>query len=160
MIKEGDALPDAELIRMTEAGPEKVDVKGLASGRKIVIFGLPGAFTPTCDAAHLPSFIRTKDGFAAKGIGEIICVSVNDAHVMRYWGAHSGATEAGITMLADGDASFTKALGLEFTVPAVGFYDRSRRYAMMVDNGVIRVLHLENPGECGISTGEAMLDAI
>ncbi|MCG6901458.1 MAG: peroxiredoxin [Rhodobacter sp.] len=160
MIKTGDMLPDARLIRMGPDGPEDVDLRDKLAGRKVVIFGLPGAFTPTCDSAHLPSFIRTAGAFAQKGVDEIICVSVNDAHVMRYWGRQSGAIDAGITMLADADSSFTKAIGLEFSVPKVGFFDRSRRYAMLVEDGAVRVLHLEKPGECSISTGEELLEAI
>ncbi len=104
MLAVGDRLPDAHFIRMGASGPETVDLKSRTEGRKVVIFAVPGAFTPTCNSAHLPSFIRTKDQFEEKGIDEIICVSVNDAHVMRLWGERSGAAEAGITMLADPDS--------------------------------------------------------
>ncbi len=160
MIKVGDRLPEASLLRMGPDGPEKVTLVDKTAGRRIVIVAVPGAFTPTCDAKHLPSFVRTKPQFDAKGIDEILCISVNDSHVMRLWGMTSGATVAGITMLADGDASFTKALGLNFSNEAVGFHDRSRRYAMVVDDGVVTVLQLEQPGECAISTGEALLEVI
>jgi cytochrome c peroxidase len=160
MLAVGDRLPEAQFIRMGPGGPETVDLSARIKGRKVVIFAVPGAFTPTCDSAHLPSFIRTRDKFAAKGIDEIICVSVNDAHVMRLWGERSGATEAGITMLADADSTFTKAVGLAFSNPAVGFFDRSRRYAMIVEDGVVTALHLDKPGECNISTGEALLDEL
>ena len=160
MLAVGDRLPDAHFIRIGASGPEKVDLKSRTEGRKVVIFAVPGAFTPTCDSAHLPSFIRTKGQFEEKGIDQIICVSVNDAHVMRMWGERSGAADAGITMLADPDSAFTKAVGLAFSNPAVGFYDRSRRYAMIVDDGVVTALHLDKPGECNISTGEALLDEL
>lgn len=160
MIAVGDRLPDAALLRMGAAGPETVRLAGRLAGRRVVLFAVPGAFTPTCDSAHLPSFVRTKAAFAAKGIDEILCVSVNDAHVMRLWGETSGATAAGITLLADADAAFTRSIGMNFSNPAVGFYDRSRRYAMVVEDGVVTHLHLDRPGVCEVSTGEALLDEI
>lgn len=160
MLAAGDRLPDARFIGAGAQGPETVNLKARTDGRKVVIFAVPGAFTPTCDSAHLPSFIRTRDRFDEKGIDEIICVSVNDAYVMRLWGERSGATAAGIAMLADPDSAFTKAIGLTFSNPAVGFYDRSRRYAMIVDDGVVTALHLDKPEECNISTGEALLEEL
>jgi peroxiredoxin len=120
MIKIGDRLPQADFPRMGPQGPETVALSDLMAGRRIVVIGVPGAFTPTCDGKHLPSFVRNKAGFDAKGVDEIICVSVNDAHVMRLWGETSGATEAGITLLADADAAFSKALGLNFAIPPSG----------------------------------------
>jgi len=127
----------------------------------VVIFGLPGAYTGTCTTAHVPSFIRTADEFAAKGVDEIICVSVNDPFVMKAWGEATGAAAAGISMLGDADAAFTLALGLEFTAPPVGLFNRSKRYALYAEDGVVKVLHVEeNPGVCEVSSGEAMLAAI
>ncbi len=160
VVSVGDGLPDARFQQMGPDGPSEVRLADLTNGRRVVIIGVPGAFTPTCDGTHLPSFVRTKPQFDAKGIDAILCVSVNDAHVMRLWGETTGATAAGITMLADGDAAFTKALGLNFDKPEVGFYDRSRRYAMVAEDGVVTVLQLEKPGECAISTGEALLEEI
>ncbi|MDG4648964.1 peroxiredoxin [Roseibacterium sp. SDUM158017] len=160
MIKIGDRLPEATFPVLTPEGPATVTLSERTSGRRVVVIGVPGAFTPTCDGRHLPSFVRTKPDFDAKGIDEIICVSVNDAHVMRLWGETSGATDAGITLLADADASFTKALGLNFDNAAVGFYDRSRRYALVAEDGVVTHLQLEKPGECAVSTGEALLEVI
>jgi peroxiredoxin len=160
MIAVGDRLPEASFVRIGTEGPEAVPLAERLAGRRVILFGVPGAFTPTCDSAHLPSFVRNKAAFDAKGIDEIICVSVNDAHVMRLWGETSGATAAGLTLLADADAGFAKALGLNFSNPAVGFYDRSRRYAMLVEDGVVRSLHLDVPGVCDVSTGEAMLDEL
>ena len=157
MISEGDRLPEATLLVKTDDGPAEVDLAARLAGRKVILFGVPGAFTPTCDSAHLPSFIRNAEAFGEKGVDEIICVSVNDIHVMRLWAEQSGATEAGITLLADGDAAFTRALGLAFSNPAVGFHDRSRRYAMLVEDGVLTSFHLDQPGVCEVSTGEAML---
>lgn len=156
-IAVGDRLPDAQFQVMGPDGPVTVSLSDKTAGRRIVIVAVPGAFTPTCDGKHLPSFVRTKPQFDAKGIDEILCVSVNDAHVMRLWGETTGASAAGITMLADGDASFTKAMGLNFDKPEVGFHDRSRRYALVAEDGIITVLNLEKPGECAISTGEELL---
>ena len=125
MIGIGDRLPEATFPVMGPEGPATLTLSDLTRGRRVVIIGVPGAFTPTCDGKHLPSFVRTKPDFDAKGVDAILCVSVNDAHVMRLWGQTSGATAAGITMLADADAGFTK-----------------------------------KPGECTISTGEALLEVI
>ena len=160
MISIGDRLPEARFPVMGPDGPDAVTLSEKTTGRRVVIIGVPGAFTPTCDGRHLPSFVRTKPQFDEKGVDEIICVSVNDAHVMRLWGETSGATEAGITLLADADAGFTKALGLNYDNPDVGFYDRSRRYALVAEDGVVTHLQIENPGECAVSTGEALLEIL
>jgi peroxiredoxin len=160
-ISTGDTLPEATLIQMGDGGPEQVSLRAKAKGRKIVIFGLPGAYTGTCTTAHVPSFMRTKGGFDAKGVDEIICVSVNDPFVMKAWGEATGAAAAGITMLGDAEAALTKAMGLAFSAPAVGLIDRSKRYALYAEDGVVKVLHLEeSPGVCEISGGEALLAAI
>ena len=160
-ISAGQTLPEATLIRMGDGGAEAVSVSALTKGRKVVIFAVPGAFTPTCHSAHVPSFIRTKDGFAAKGVDEIVCVSVNDPFVMKAWGEATGANGAGITMLADADSSFTKAMGLAFDAPPVGLLARSKRYALYAEDGVVKQIHLEeSPGTCEISGGEALLKAI
>lgn len=160
-ISTGDRLPGASLLRMGANGPEAVDLATLTTGRKVVIFGLPGAYTGTCTTAHVPSFIRTRDQLAAKGVNEVICIAVNDPFVMGAWDASTGAGKAGIAMLADADAAFTKAIGMAFTASPVGLFDRSLRYAMLVEDGVVRVLHREeNPGICEVSGGEAMLAAI
>ncbi len=160
-ISEGGKLPDATLLHMSDAGPGAVQIGEKLAGRKVVIFGLPGAYTGTCTSAHVPSFIRTADKFAAKGVDEIICVSVNDPFVMKAWGESTGAAAAGITMLGDADASFTKAIGLAFTAPPVGFFDRSKRYALYAEDGVVKVLHVEeSPGVCEASGGESLLAAI
>lgn len=156
-ISVGDTLPDATLSKIGAEGPEAVSVKALTEGRKVVIFAVPGAYTPTCHSAHVPSFIRTIDQLKAKGVDEVICISVNDAHVMRHWGEATGATAAGITMLADGMGEFTDKLGLAFDVAAVGLKGRSKRYAMMVEDGVVKVYHPETGRGCEISGGEAMV---
>jgi peroxiredoxin len=157
-IGTGDMLPDAKLAIMGDKGPEVVDLNARAKGKKLAIFALPGAFTSTCSSAHVPSFIRTIDGFKAKGVDSVICISVNDVFVMKIWGEQTGATAAGIEMLADGDASFTKAMGMEFSAPPVGLIDRSKRYAMIVEDGKIITLQAEeSPGVCDVSGGEALL---
>lgn len=160
-ISKGDRLPGATLVRFGNSGVEKVDLAQHTKGRSVVIFAVPGAFTPTCHTAHIPSFIRTKDSFGAKGVDEIICVSVNDPFVMKAWGEATGATEAGLTLLGDPTGEFTQELGLAFDAPAAGLMGRSRRYAMHVVDGEVRVLHIEeSPGTCETSGGEALLLAI
>ena len=157
-LSTGDSLPDATLLAIGENGPEEVKLSDKTSGRKVVIFALPGAYTGTCTSAHVPSFIRTKDDFAAKGVDEIICLSVNDPFVMDTWSEATGAKAAGITMLADSASEFAKATGLNFTAPPVGFYDRLKRSAMIIDNGTVTALHIdENPGVCELSAGENLL---
>ncbi|MGL4413258.1 peroxiredoxin [Roseinatronobacter monicus] len=157
----GDKLPEASFSRMGENGPEQVDLSSLSNGRKIVIFAVPGAYTPTCHSAHVPSFIRTKDGFAAKGVEEIVCLSVNDPFVMNAWGESTGATAAGLTLLADGTGAFTKAIGMSFDAAPVGLMGRSKRYAMLVEDGTVTLLHVEEgPGVCEVSAGEALLAAM
>lgn len=159
-ISEGAALPDGTLLVMGDKGAEQVSVAERLKGRKVVVFGLPGAFTSTCSTAHLPSFMRTKPKFDAKGVDEIICISVNDPFVMKAWGEATGATKAGITLAADADGSFTKAIGMDFDAPAVGFHGRSKRYAALIEDGVAKVVQIDKSGECNISTGEALLEAI
>lgn len=160
-ISQGDKLPDAVLRRMGDDGPEETTITALTEGRKIILFGLPGAFTPTCSSAHVPSFIRTKDVFFNKGIEEIICVSVNDVHIMRQWGAATGATAAGLSMWADPASEFTSAIGMNFDVEVLGFYGRSSRYAMIVEDGIVTQLNEETErGVCDITGGEALLETL
>lgn len=160
-LSEGTRLPDATFPVMTDAGPSVVHLAETLKGRRVVIFAVPGAYTPTCDSAHVPSFVRTAAALRAKGVDEILCISVNDAHVMRHWGRTTGATEAGITMLADPDAAFTRALGMDYSAPATGMLNRSRRFAMLVEDGVVTRLHREiKAGTCEISGGEAMLASL
>jgi len=157
-LQQGDTLPEATLIAMGDGGPEEVRLSERTKGRKVVIFAVPGAFTPTCHSAHVPSFLRTKDALTEKGVDEILCVSVNDPFVMKSWGEATGATAAGIAMLADAEGAFTKALGMDFTAPPVGLIGRSRRYAMLVEDGTVSLLNVEgSPGECEVSAGETLL---
>jgi cytochrome c peroxidase len=158
-ISQGDQLPDATLIELGANGPAPVSLADKTNGRKVVIFAVPGAFTPTCHSAHVPSFIRTKDQFDAKGVDEIICISVNDPFVMKAWGEATGAAAAGITMLSDADSGFTKAIGMEFSAPPAGLTDRSKRYAMLVEDGKVSLFQAEeSPGTCEVSAGEALLE--
>ena len=160
-LSTGDKLPDATLLTLGENGPEEVALSARTAGRKVVIFAVPGAYTPTCSAAHVPSFIRTKDQFDAKGVDEIICVSVNDPFVMKAWGEATGATEAGINLLGDPQSAFTKAIGMEFDAPPAGLLARSKRYAMYVEDGTVKVLHVEeSPGTCEVTAGESLLAEI
>ncbi|WP_299845112.1 peroxiredoxin [uncultured Roseovarius sp.] len=160
-ISTGDKLPAATLMQMGAEGPEAVALDDKTKGRKVVIFAVPGAFTPTCHSAHVPSFIRTKDDLASKGVDEVICISVNDPFVMKSWGEATGASDAGITMLGDADASFTKAIGMDFDAPPAGLLSRSKRYAMLVEDGTVSLLQAEeNPGVCEVSGGEALLDSM
>ncbi len=157
-ISAGDKLPDVTLVQMGDEGPQQVPLRERLKGRKVAIFAVPGAFTPTCHSAHLPSFIRTKEEFDSKGVDEIICISVNDPFVMKAWGEATGATDAGITMLGDAGSEFTRAIGMDFDAPPAGLIGRSRRYAMLVDDGEVTILQAEeSPGQCEVSGGEALL---
>jgi cytochrome c peroxidase len=160
-ISKGDKLPAAKLMRMGDKGPEAVDLGHITRGRKVALFAVPGAFTPTCHSAHVPSFIRTKAEFDAKGVDEIVCVSVNDPFVMGAWGEHTGAAAAGITMVADPTAAFAQALGLTFDGAGAGLGVRSQRYSMLVENGVVKALNVEDaPGQATVTTGGALLAQI
>lgn len=157
-ISVGDVLPGATLLTVGDNGPEAVSLGDKMKGRKIVIFAVPGAFTGVCTTAHVPSFIRTIDKFKAAGVDEVICISVNDPFVMKAWGESTGATAAGITMLADPESAFTTAIGMEFSAPPAGLINRSARYAMLVEDGVVKILNKEaSPGVCEASAGEGLL---
>ncbi|WP_375260718.1 peroxiredoxin [Palleronia sp.] len=159
-IRQGDTLPDATLLRMGEEGPQEVRLSERLKGRKVVIFGLPGAYTGTCTTAHVPSFIEAMDALKEKGVDEVICIAVNDPFVMKQWGTDTGAHEAGITMLADPAADFTRAADMAFTAPPVGFYDRSKRYALVAEDGVVQLIQEDEPGTCNASGGAAIVAAL
>jgi len=160
-LSTGDKIPQATLTQIGENGPENVSLSDKLKTRKVVIFALPGAYTPTCHSAHVPSFIRTIKDFKNKGIDEIICISVNDPFVMKSWGKATGATAAGITMLADAESAFTKSIGMEFSAPPAGLINRSKRYAMVVDDGIVTHFQAEEaPSVCEVSGGEALLAAL
>ncbi|MCR9939395.1 peroxiredoxin [Vibrio antiquarius] len=157
MIQQGQALPVATLSELTADGMVKHDVTELFANKKVVLFAVPGAFTPTCSEAHLPGYVVLADELKAKGIDLIACVSVNDAFVMQAWGEAQNASE--ILMLGDGDASFTKALGLEMDTGGFGGI-RSQRYAMIIENGIVTKLNVEEPKEFEASKAETILAAL
>ena len=160
-ISTGDKLPDATFLQLGDSGPQEISLTDRTRGRKVVIFAVPGAYTPTCSSAHVPSFVRTKAQFDAKGVDEIICISVNDPFVMKSWAAATGAAEAGLTMLSDPHSAFTKSIGMDFDAPPAGLYGRSKRYAMLVEDGTVKLLHAEqSPGTCEVTAGEALLAAM
>jgi glutaredoxin/glutathione-dependent peroxiredoxin len=157
-ISVGDRLPEASLLRVAGADVEVVPLQDRLAGRRVILVGLPGAFTNTCSSAHVPSFIRTREALREKGVDEIICVAVNDPFVMHAWGEATGAAEAGLTMLADAEGAFTRAIGMEFSNPARGLIGRSLRYALLAEDGVVKVYRAEEGhGVCDLSGGEAML---
>ncbi|MDP4489213.1 peroxiredoxin [Pseudoalteromonas piscicida] len=157
MIEVGQKLPQAELSELTADGMVNHEVTALFAGKKVVLFAVPGAFTPTCSASHLPSFVVNADKLAQKGVDIIACVSVNDAFVMKAWGDAQNAET--IMMLGDGDASFTKALGLEMDTGSFGGV-RSQRYAMIIEDGIVTTLNVEQPKQFEVSKAEVILDAL
>ncbi len=157
-IKVGDKVPAATLKVMGEKGPQDLTTDALFSGKKVVLFAVPGAFTPTCSAAHLPSFVVNADKIKAKGVDTIVCLAVNDAFVMDAWGKAQNAEE--LVMAADGNGEFTKAVGLELDGSGFGLGHRSQRYAMIVDNGKVTALNVEKGGAYEVSSAEAILKAL
>jgi cytochrome c peroxidase len=160
-MKAGQRMPEGTLLRMGENGPEQVPTGGLFQERRVVVFGLPGAFTGTCSTAHLPSYMRVRAQLSSRGVDEVVCVAGNDPWVMRAWGESTGAAAAGITMLADPTGEWFEALGTVFDAPQAGFLRRSRRFSALVADGVVEVWQEEaGPGVCEATAGEAMLAAI
>lgn len=155
-IKVGDKIPSATLNIMTAEGPGPVATDEYFAGRKVALFSVPGAFTPTCSAKHLPGFVENADSILAKGVDEIACMSVNDVFVMDAWGKNAGV-DGKVTMLADGNALFAKALGLEMDASGFGMGLRSKRFSMIVEDGVVTELNLEEPGAFQVSSAEHML---
>lgn len=155
-IKVGDKIPSSILMEMKGGTPQPVKTDDLFQGKKVAVFALPGAFTPTCSAKHLPGFVQHAAELKAKGIDEIACISVNDAFVMGAWGEHQDAGGK-VRMLGDGNGDFTRALGLELDATKFGMGKRSQRYSMIVDNGVVKQLNVEEPGAFAVSSAEHML---
>ena len=163
-IKPGDRLPEGRLTESTEfdsathcaMAPKEVNVADAAKGKKIAIFGLPGAYTPTCSAKHVPSYLSNRDKLLAKGVSEIWCVAVNDGFVMAHWGRDQKALGK-IRFLGDGSAAWTRALGLELDLGARGMGTRMQRFSMLVDNGVVKSINVEAPGKFEVSDAETML---
>ncbi|WP_298724159.1 peroxiredoxin [uncultured Ferrovibrio sp.] len=158
-IKVGDRIPDVTLYVMSEEGPQTVKTGELFKGKKVALFALPGAFTPTCSAKHLPGFIERHAELKNKGIDLIACLSVNDAFVMGAWGKQQNVGDK-VMMLADGSAEFTKAIGMEFDLSARGLGLRSQRYSMLIEDGVVKTLNLEKPGAFEVSDANTLLSQL
>ena len=157
-IQVGDSIPEVTLKTMGEKGPQDVTTGDLFGGKKVVMFAVPGAFTPTCSAAHLPSFVANADKMKAKGVDAIVCVSVNDAFVMDAWGKADNAED--LTMVADGNGELAKALGVEMDGSGFGLGTRSMRYSLIAEDGKVTTLNLEKGGAYEVSSGEAILEAL
>ena len=162
-IKVGDKLPAGTLQEFFEVekngcsvGPNPVKVDEMTRGKKVVLFGLPGAFTPTCSAKHVPSYVANYDALKRKGVDDVICMAVNDAFVMKAWGK-AQSTDGKVDMLADGNGDYTKALGLELDATGFGMGMRGQRFSLIVDNGVVKQVNIEPKGEFGVSSAEHAL---
>ena len=159
MIKPGDTLPSMKLMAATPDGPREISTDDIFQGKRVVLFAVPGAFTPTCSARHLPGFVENAAGFKEKGIDTIVCLSVNDAFVMGAWAKSQDVGDV-ILMLADGSAQFTKALGLELDLVSRGLGVRSQRFALVADDMKVTHLAVEKPGDFDVSRAEAVLAAL
>lgn len=159
-IAVGDKLPDATFKVRTSEGLKDLTTQDLTAGKKVVLFAVPGAFTPTCHARHLPSYLENLDALKAKGVDMVACVAVNDAFVLDAWGKNAGA-DGKIVLLSDGNATFTKAVGLDFDGSGFGLGTRSRRYSMLVEDGVVKTLNVEDsPGVMEVSGADTILAAL
>ena len=158
-IKVGDKIPSGKFKFMSKDGPKDLTTDELFKGKKVVVFALPGAFTPTCSAKHLPGFVNNYNELKGKGVDTVACLSVNDAFVMSAWGKDQNVGDK-VMMLADGNGDFTKAVGLSMDGTGYGMGLRSQRYAMVVDNGVVKKLQVEAPGAFEVSSAEAVLKAL
>ena len=157
-ISVGDKLPETTFVKMTENGPEPVESKDFFAGKKVALFSVPGAFTPTCSAKHLPGYLDKAEDLKAKGIDEIACTAVNDPFVMGAWSKANDADA--VTMLADGNGSFAEAVGLTMDGSKFGLGKRGQRYSMVVNDGVVEQLNVEAPGEFNVSSAEHMLSEL
>ena len=157
-ISKGDTIPDVELVKATAEGPQKISSREFFAGKKVALFAVPGAFTPTCSAKHLPGFVQKAEELKAQGVDEIACTSVNDAFVMSSWRNDAGSQD--ITMLADGNGQFADAVGLSADMSGYGMGKRSQRYSMIVDDGVVSEINVEQPGDFKVSTAEHLLTLI
>lgn len=155
-IKVGDTVPSATLIKATEAGPQPISTEALFKGRTVALFSVPGAFTPTCSAKHLPGYITNAEAMRTAGVDEIVCISVNDAFVMGAWGQSAGAAGK-VTMVADGNAEFVTALGLTMDGSKFGMGLRGQRFSMLIKDGVVTQLNVEDPGAFSVSSAETMM---
>ena len=157
-LKAGDKIPSATFMQMKDGKPTPLTSDELFTGKTVALFALPGAFTPTCSAKHVPSYVQNSDAFKAKGVDAIVCISVNDAFVMGAWGKDQGAGDK-VLMLADGNGEFTRAMGMEFDASKFGMGSRSQRYSAVVKDGVVKSLNVEEPGAFDVSSAEHMLSS-
>ncbi len=157
-ISVGDKLPDVKLVKATPEGPEAVQSSDYFAGKKVALFAVPGAFTPTCSAKHLPGYVEKMEELKAAGVDEVACTSVNDAFVLSAWSKSSDAGD--IAMLADGNAEFAAALGLDADFTGFGMGKRSQRYSMVVNDGVVEQINVEAPGDFSVSSAEHMLEQL
>ncbi|HYE52531.1 MAG TPA: peroxiredoxin [Azospirillaceae bacterium] len=155
-IKVGDRIPSVTLKHLTESGMQEISTDDIFKGRKVVLFSLPGAFTPTCSAKHLPGFVEQADAIRAKGVHEIVCLAVNDPFVMQAWGKANNVAGK-VTMLPDGNGTLTKELGLEMDGTAYALGHRGQRFALIAEDGVVKELHVEKPGAFEVSSAEYVL---
>ncbi len=158
-IAKGDKVPAATLKEMADGGPQSVETGDLFTGRKVVAFCVPGAFTPTCSAKHLPGFVEKADAIRAKGVDDIVCVAVNDPFVMGAWGEQQGAAGK-VRMLADGSGDLARAMGVELDLSGLGLGVRARRYSMIVEDGTVTQLNLEDGGAFEVSSAEKILEQL
>lgn len=158
-IQAGDRIPDGKLKVMGKDGPMNVEAKELLGQGRVVLFSVPGAFTPTCDAKHLPGFIEKAGALRGKGVARIVCVAVNDVFVMNAWGRHAGVGEA-IVMAADGNGDYARALGLELDARGFGMGMRGKRFALVIEDGIVKQVHVEAPGEFKVSSAEHILEQL
>lgn len=157
-IRVGDTIPQSTLSTMGESGPSTLSTDDVFAGKKVVLFAVPGAFTPTCSARHLPGFVDQADEILARGVDTIACMAVNDVFVMNAWGKSAQAEK--LLMLADGNGEFTSALGLELDATSFGMGQRSQRFALIAENGVVTGLFVEGPGEFRVSSAEHVLSQL
>jgi peroxiredoxin len=158
-IKVGDRIPEGKFTQMTDNGPEPLTTADLFGGKKVALFSVPGAFTPTCSAKHLPGFVEQAAALKAKGVDTIACMAVNDVFVMSAWGKSASVGDR-ILMLADGNGEYAAALGLEMDASGFGMGKRGQRFSMVVDDGVVTQLNVEAPGKFEVSSAEAMLSQL
>jgi peroxiredoxin len=155
-ISVGDKIPNVPVMLATPDGPQKAETSAILGKGKVALFSVPGAFTPTCSAKHLPGFVEQAEALKKKGVSKIVCMSVNDAFVMKAWAAAQNATGV-VEMLADGNGDFARALGLEFDAKGFGMGSRSKRFSAIIDNGVVKALNVEAPGAFEVSSAEKLL---
>lgn len=158
MINKGDKIPEVNLVKATESGPEQVSSSDYFAGKKVALFSVPGAYTPTCSAKHLPGYVEKAAELKAKGVDEIACTAVNDAFVLNAWNKDAGSED--VTMLADGNGDFAKAIGLEMDGSGFGMGTRGQRFSMIVNDGVVEELNVETPGDFKVSAADYMLDQL